>query len=112
MEYVYKTLENEISHLVEEITQCSDVEKKAELIGNKILLEHSINLLKKCDEYGVCAGSLFTKLPPAKVSTPSSDYRVVEDYESDDSKYWKEVTIESRPFKCVRLSEGDVVIEI
>ncbi|ABC30711.1 hypothetical protein HCH_03994 [Hahella chejuensis KCTC 2396] len=111
MEYVYKTLEKEISALIEETLLCDTVERKSELTGNKGLLEHAIKLLKKCDEHGVYAGSIFTKLPRKRCDSPSSEYRVIEDGETDDPQYWREVTIEGKQFNCVRLGEGDVVIE-
>lgn len=111
MEYVYKTLEKEISALTKQIKECEVIEEKAELIGNKTLLEHSVKLLRKCDENGIYAGSVFTKLPKKKCDSPSSDYRIVEDGETDNPQSWWEVEIESKQDKHVRLGEGDVVIE-
>ena len=111
MEYVYQILEREISDLTDAISNCDELEKKAELIGNKVLIEHSVKLLKKCDDYGVFAGSIFTKLPQKLCDTPSSEYRIIEDGEVDDPQYWTEVNIEGKEFNCVRLGEGDVVIE-
>lgn len=112
MEFVYKLLEKESETLLEKITACVDIEEKAELIGNKNLLEHSIRLLKKCDEFDICAGSVFTKLPQKMCNSPSSEYRIVEDGETEDKKYWEEVQVNGKQFNCVRLSEGDVVIEL
>ncbi len=111
MEYVYQILAKEILALVDELPRCNDIEKKAELIGNKNLLEHAIKLLKKCDQHGIYAGAIFTKLPKKLSDTPSSEYRIIEDGEKDDPQYWQEVVIEGKPDNSVRLGEGDVVIE-
>lgn len=111
MEIVYQTLEKERLSLVKQISSCDSFDKKAALIGNKNLIEHSIKLLKKCNEYGVTAGSTFTKLPQKQCDSPSSEYRIIEDGETDEPQYWQEVNIENKQFNCVRLGEGDVVIE-
>ncbi|MBQ4810297.1 hypothetical protein J8M20_03075 [Pseudoalteromonas luteoviolacea] len=111
MEFVYQILEKELLSLVEEISKCDTLEEKVELIGNKNLIEHSISLLKKCDKHGISAGSIFTKLPQTQCDSPSSEYRIIEDGETDDPQYWQEVKIDNKQFNCVRLGEGDVVIE-
>ncbi|TQV88291.1 hypothetical protein [Aliikangiella coralliicola] len=112
MEFIYELLEKEVGKLLSKIKVCENLEEKAELIGKKNLAEHSIRLLKKCDENGVGAGSIFTKLPRKVCDSPSSDYRIIEDLETDDNKYWTEVNIEGKRLGNVRLGEGDVVIEL
>ena len=112
MEYVYKILETELEALKEKIRSCTNLEQKAELIGNKNLAEHSLKLLKKCEANDIRAGSIFTKLPLKKCDTPSCDYRIIEDGETDDPAHWYEVEIEGKQFGNVRLHEGDVVIEL
>lgn len=112
MEYVYKILENERDALEQKISACTKLEEKAELIGNKNLIEHSIKLLKKCEVNDIRSDSIFTKLPPKQCDTPSCDYRIVEDGETDDPSQWYEVKIEGKRFGCVRLHEGDVIIEL
>lgn len=112
MEYVYSLLENERNRLLETIKNCPHLEQKAELIGNKNLIESSLALLKKCDDFGIYSKSIFTKLPDTICQSPSSEYRIVEDFEGEDSTYWQEVKIEGKHFNCVRLRPGDVVIEV
>lgn len=112
MEYIYEFMEKELNSLQSQITTCEHLEQKAELIAKKTLVEHSIRLLKKCDKYGVCSGSIFTKLPSKICDSPSSDYRIIEDCETDDNKHWTEVEIKDKQFGNVRLGEGDVVIEL
>jgi hypothetical protein len=110
MEYVYQLLSNEIDHILEQIKGCPNIEEKTVLIGNKNLLNYSIRLLKKCEEYEIKPSSIFTQLPAQKCQSPSSDYRIVEDCETEDPQWWVEVEIEVRNFHHVRLHEGDVVI--
>ena len=112
MEHVYKLLEKELEALTEKIKICESLEQKAELIGNKNLVDHSLRLLKKCEQHDIRAGSIFTKLPPKKCDSPSCDYRIIEDGETDDPKYWYEVEISGKQYGSVRLHEGDVVIEL
>ena len=112
MEYVYKILENDLKTLNKQISVCTNIEEKAELIGNKNLIEHSIKLLKKCEANDISAGSIFTKLPPKQCDTPSCDYRIIEDGETDNPAHWYEVQIKSKQYGCVRLHEGDIVIEL
>ena len=112
MDYIYKLLEKEKTRLLETIKECSDLEKKAELVGNKNLIEYSLYLLKKCEQFEIKPKSIFTKLPKQVCQSPSSDYRIVEDCETDDPKWWIEAKIESKRLNCVRLHQGDVVIEV
>ena len=111
MEYAYQVLENEISNLEKEISVESDLERKAELIGNKNILVCSVKLLKKCEQHEIWPTSIFTTLPAQECPTPSSDYRIMEDCESEDPQYWIEAKISKAQFGHVRLHEGDVVIE-
>lgn len=67
---------------------------------------HSVKLLRKCDENGICAGALFTKLPQKKCDTPSSEYRIIEDGETDNPQCWQEVEIENKKYGHVRLGEA------
>ena len=112
MNYVYHHLEKERDRLVSKIKVCEDLETKAELIGNKNLVEYAINLLRKCEDFDVKPSSIFTKLPEQACQSPSSDYRIMEDCETEDSKCWVEAKVEGRQFNQVRLNQGDVVIEI
>lgn len=77
MEYVYKILQAYLNSLKEKIAAYTELEKKAELIGNKNLVEHSLNLLQKCEANDIRAGSIFTKLPAKQCDTPSCEYSVV-----------------------------------
>jgi hypothetical protein len=112
MNYVYQLLETERDKLLGIIKKCENLEEKAELIGNKNLLEYSIALLKKCEEFDIKPKSIFTKLPVQLCQSPSSEYRIVEDCETEEPKWWVEAKIKGRRFNCVRLHQGDVVIEV
>lgn len=110
MNHVYQLLEQEIEKLSIQITACEIPIDKVELIGQKIEIEHALKLLHKCEAAGVLAGGIFTKLPAPQVET--SDYRLVEDGESDNPVHWFEVNIDSKAYGKLYLKEGDVVIEL
>lgn len=111
MDYIYELLENEKKKVLDLIKHCENLEKKAELIGNKNLIDYSLALLKKCDEFGVKPKSIFTKLPEQTCQTPSSEYRIMEDCETEERKWWVEAKIKEKKHDCIRLNQGDVVIE-
>ncbi len=113
LEYVYQLFSKELAHVREQIEECRDLEQKATLIGNKNLLNYSIKLLKKCEKYGIHPNSIFTQLPAQKCESPSSDYRIVEDCETEDRRWWVEVNVEiGGTLFDVRLHGGDVVIQV
>ena len=102
---VYTLLTFEVNRTVEELKSVTDLETKASLIEYKNQIDYSLSLLKKCEEFDIRPSSIFNKLPIQKTRTPSSDYRIVEDHETDDQNYWTEVDFD------LRLHEGDVIIE-
>jgi hypothetical protein len=111
MDFIYNLLEIEKEKVLDLIKQCTDSETKAELIGNKNLIEYSLSLLKKCEEFDIKPTSIFTRLPVQTCQSPSSEYRIMEDCETEDRKWWVEAKIKDKQFDCVRLHQGDVVIE-
>lgn len=88
-----------------------EIEQKAELIGYKNSIVYAMKLLKKCEQHSIKPSSIFTTLPEQLCQTPSSEYRIVEDCETDDPQSWIEVNIKSAKYGQLRLHEGDVVIE-
>ena len=104
-------MENERDRVLASIQECVDVDRKAELIGNKILLEHSLALPRRCEEFDINPKSIFTRLPEQHCGAHSSDYRIMDDCETEDRKWWCEAKIEGRQFDRIRLSQGDVVIQ-
>lgn len=98
-----------------ELIQLSIDEIEAELKSNS-----NADLTKKIDQFrkakkwliigqelNINSDSKFHKLPTTITKTPSSEYRLIEDHESDDRTNWTEVIIEG---KQIRPSEGDYII--
>jgi hypothetical protein len=109
MNYIYELLENEVKRLEVAIGHENNNQLKADLIGNKNLVLYSLKLLKKCESYGIQPNSMFTTLPEQRCQSPSSEYRIVEDCETDNPQLWIELKVKDR---YVRLHQGDVVIEV
>ncbi len=110
MNYVFELLDKERLALESAIPTATSLEDKAALIGNKNAVVYAMKLLQKCEHHGIKPSSRFTTLPTQQCRTPSSEYRIVEDGETDDPQYWQEVRIDGGG--QVRLHEDDVVIEI
>ena len=110
LEYLYSMLESEIERLANALRGCSSREDKATLVTRIDQVRFGARLLKKCEEFGVLPNSDFTRLPQQTCQTPSSEYRVMEDIESDERRYWVEATKEGG--RQLRLQQGDVVIEL
>ncbi|MBL4635473.1 MAG: hypothetical protein JKY56_16550 [Kofleriaceae bacterium] len=104
--YLYEMLEAESQRLDVEIQNCSILEAEATLIGQQNQVRFGIVLLKKCENFGVLPSSDFVVLPDT--ISPSSEYRVMEDVETDDPRHWTELTTPDD--RLFRLYGGSVVI--
>jgi len=79
-------------------------------ILNKIhRYKQAVKWLKNGQQYNINPKSNITELPPTLVQTPSSEYRIMEDSESDDRSTWVELKIKDQEF---RLRGGDIIIEM
>ncbi|WP_417761560.1 hypothetical protein [Shewanella sp.] len=109
-DYAQVTLQQALKEIVAQLQQPQSDAVKAQLVAQKQQLSAALHLLAKCEQYGVTATANFTRLPAQLCTTPSSEYRIVEDCESDDPRHWQELKIDDKPFNCVRLAPDDVVI--
>ena len=101
---VINYLESRIDELVNEIK----ARKKDQIINEKLQFDMAIKWLKKGMQYQIDPNSAVTILPNLKTSTPSSEYRIIEDHESDDQMSWEEVKINGTE---LRPNPGDFIIE-
>ncbi|NGF75644.1 hypothetical protein G5B10_07110 [Fluviicola sp. SGL-29] len=79
----------------------------SELISDKRNIDNAIKWLKKGMQHQINHDLKIIMIPEQATKTPSSEFRLIEDHESDDKKYWTEVKlndIELRP------SPGDFLI--
>lgn len=77
-------------------------------LQEKVELHRAIGCLRLCAEYRIEATDRVITLPEKTTATPTSEYRVLEDHESDDRQRWTEVAIEGAP---VRPVPGALIVE-
>lgn len=65
----------------------------ASALALKLELDVAIRLIETCERHGVADPARVLALPAQRTRTPSSEFRVVEDHESDDPMAWTEVTV-------------------
>ena len=76
-------------------------------LQKKIEIEHAVAVLSQAARLGLSGREESWTMPDCRTPTPSSEYRVVEDNETEQREYWTEVSIDG---KRVRLLPGDIVL--
>lgn len=92
-----------------QVTEFSSTEEKAEHIGLMNRIDTAIAQLPLCEKHRITGGSWFCPLPEIPYHSYAPEYRIVDDSESDNPDWWREVEFEDRGI--VRLTGGDVVIK-
>jgi hypothetical protein len=72
-------------------------------------IDRAIGLLRLCARYGIQPNAEVVVLPAQGTQTPSSEYRVMEDHETDDRSRWTEVKVRGVP---VRAHEGHLLVRV
>lgn len=85
-----------------------DSHLNVELISHKKNIKNAINWLNKGMEYQIEPNCDIIAFPEQLTPTPSSEFRIVEDHETDDSTYWTEIEFENK--KIIRPMIGDFMI--
>lgn len=70
-------------------------------------LDAAINCLEFCQRHQIHPNSQVVVLPETQTQTPSSNYRVLEDHETDNSEHWIELEMNGKP---LHLYPGDIII--
>lgn len=83
------------------------VNNTSEFIQEKRNIDQAIKWLKKGMQNQINPDWNIVRLPAQNTQTPSSEFRLVEDHESDDPTYWTEVKLDGRE---LRPSPGDFLI--
>ncbi len=106
MENVIDRLKDWAKNLKAELSSLSSDKKiaQATLLAE---VEHGIGCLRLCDVYNIGPNSTIVELPAQTCQTPSSEYRILEDCETEDRKYWVEPKVHGKP---IRLNQGSKVI--
>lgn len=107
MDYVINKLQELRDNVIEDLKQ-----GKKEFLKTKLELDRAISCLEFCIEHDLFSDnkekySVF-ELPLPDGSGYFSDYRIVDDCETEDKEFWREIKFED---KKVFLSPGDIIIK-
>ena len=91
---------------LESLSEFSSIEEKAEHIGLINQIDTSIKRIELCEKWGIYPKSIVKKLPYTDVT----EYRIVDDGECGDKRYWEEVTFDDG--KPIYLQGGDLIVKI
>ena len=78
-----------------------------EALQLKRQIDTAINCLKFCQQHQIQPNAEVTVLPDTQTQTPSSNYRILEDHETDNQDYWIELKINDEP---LHLCPSDIII--
>jgi len=90
------------------LEQMRDPASKSESARLKLQLDDAIDCLGLCERYQIGPNARVVRLPEPRTNTPSSEYRVVEDQETDQREHWIEVVIDGAP---ISPAPGSLLIE-
>ena len=105
-EKLIKTVLAEAAQQLKNIT-LSDEEKQA-LINYKKELEQLLFLKKLLDTYHLEPKNIEKVIVLPAPSMAFADFRIVDDVETDEREYWKELQVEG---ENLSLNEGDILIK-
>ena len=70
-------------------------------------LDVAVACLEFCQRHQIRPDCSVTVLPPTRTRTPSSEYRIVEDHESENREDWTEIEVNGQP---LRPGEDDIIL--
>ena len=108
MKTAKQLIEEELQKVVHQLKEVSLLqEEKQALITYKKELEQLLFLKKLLDTYHLEPKDIEKVIVLPAPSMAFADFRIVDDVETDEREYWKELEIES---ENLSLNEGDIVI--
>ncbi len=78
-----------------------------EALNRKRELNRAIRILRWAQSFALAGDEKSVVVPEARTKTPSSEFRVLEDHETDDRKWWTEVETDG---ERLRLYPGDLIV--
>ena len=96
-------LKSESEKIIEELR----MDSTQECVNKKRNIDNAIKWLKKGMENQIDPDLNIVVIPEKTTKTPSSEFRLMEDQETDDRKYWTEVRLDD---KGSRLMSGNFLI--
>ena len=109
MKTAKQLIEDELEKTIHQLKEISlsDEDKQA-LINYKKELEQLLFLKKLSDTYHLEPKDIEKVIVLPAPSMAFADFRIVDDVETDEREYWKELQMES---ENLSLNEGDIVIK-
>ena len=109
MKTAKQLIEDELEKTIHQLKEISlsDEDKQA-LINYKKELEQLLFLKKLLDTYHLEPKDIEKVIVLPQPSMAFADFRIVDDVETDEREYWKELEIEG---KKLSLNEGDILIK-
>ncbi len=89
-------------------SQLRSPETHAAALKQKRQIDTAIGCLELCQRFQIRPTAKVTRLPDTQTQTPSSDFRLIEDHESDHKEDWVEVRINGERFY---LYPDDLIIQ-
>jgi len=83
------------------------IDNTEELINCKKNIDNAVKWLKAGMENQINPDLNIVVIPETLTKTPSSEFRLIEDHESDDKKYWTEVKLDKMELRPL---PGDFLI--
>ena len=109
MKTAKQLIEEELQKVVHQLKEVSLLqEEKQALITYKKELEQLLFLKKLSDTYHLEPKDIEKVIVLPQPSMAFADFRIVDDVETDEREYWKELEIEG---KKLSLNEGDILIK-
>jgi len=109
MKTVKQLIEDELQKIIHQLKEVSLLqEEKQALLSYKKELEQLLFLKKLSDTYYLEPATIerIIVLPPPR--TDFSNFRLVDDAETEEKQWWEELKIENKP---IWLCEGDILIK-
>ena len=109
MKTVKQLIEDELQKIIHQLKEVSLLqEEKQALLSYKKELEQLLFLKKLSDTYHLEPKEIahIIVLPPPR--TDFSNFRLVDDAETEEKQWWEELKIENKP---IWLCEGDILIK-
>lgn len=100
---IIELLNSESEKIIEELR----IDSTQELVDKKRSIDNAIKWLRKGMDNQINPDLKIVVIPEKKTKTPSSEYRLIEDQESDERKHWTEVKFNDEELRPV---PGDFLI--
>lgn len=108
MDKIISIINRELDLIKKQLSDKSIIDKD-QLIQDKKQLEHVLFLINFSQKYDIQKNAISNIiLLPYEENTGYGEYRVLNDYETEDREHWAELKIDNEP---IRLYPSDIIIQ-